>query len=130
VQHSNLPSKPQCHFAPLFGVVAGILDLSAYDTLYVFLLNHVKAVMSAAVRAGVIGPYQSHSTLSSLEIKGWIEDCISRCSKYTDLQNDVENDIDVDIDNNINADQIGVTIPIMDIWMGRHELLYSRIFNS
>ncbi len=24
----------------------------------------------------------------------------------------------------------GQTVPMMDLWIGRHEVLYSRIFNS
>jgi urease accessory protein len=28
------------------------------------------------------------------------------------------------------VDMAGQSVPAMDLWIGRHELLYSRIFNS
>jgi urease accessory protein len=99
------------HFAPLFGAVCSALHLSAHDTAYMFLLNHAKAVLSAGVRASVIGPYQSHATLSSSRLQGWVNASIEREEKRS-------------------VSDAAVTAPTMDLWMGRHELLYSRIFNS
>jgi urease accessory protein len=99
------------HFPPLFGAVCSALHLSAHDTAYMFLLNHAKAVLSAAVRASVIGPYQSHAMLSSSRLQGWVNASIEREQKRS-------------------VSDAAVTAPTMDLWMGRHELLYSRIFNS
>ena len=39
------------HLAPLFGAVSNLLGLSARQASYVFVLAHVKALVSAAVRA-------------------------------------------------------------------------------
>lgn len=99
------------HFAPLFGVVCRALELGADETAYLFLLNHAKAVLSAAVRASVFGPYQSHAVLASKALQDRIKACVGR-EKGTCVAN------------------AGLTVPPMDIWLGRHELLYSRIFNS
>ncbi len=99
------------HFAPLFGAVCCALGLPAHDTAYLFLLNHAKAILSASVRASVVGPYQSHAILASERLQTWISNCVA-----------LENDRD--------AGDAAVTVPTMDLWMGRHELLYSRIFNS
>ncbi|GIZ47848.1 hypothetical protein CKM354_001092800 [Cercospora kikuchii] len=101
----------QAHFAPLFGAVANALNLGAHDTAYLFLLNHAKAVLSAAVRASVMGPYQSQAVLASVKLQDIIRACIACYSK-------------------MEHDDAVVTVPTMDLWMGRHELLYSRIFNS
>ncbi|KAK4501332.1 hypothetical protein PRZ48_007140 [Zasmidium cellare] len=101
----------QAHFAPLFGVVCAALDLSTFDTSYMFLLNHAKAVLSAGVRASVMGPYQSHTIMASTNLQGWIKECIER-------------------EAGSSVERAAVTVPTMDLWMGRHELLYSRIFNS
>jgi urease accessory protein len=103
----------QAHFPPLFGAVCSALNLSAHDTSYLFLLNHAKAVLSAGVRASVMGPYQSQATLASRSL----QDCINACIKSQEL-------------DRIDARDAVVTVPTMDLWMGRHELLYSRIFNS
>lgn len=99
------------HFAPLFGAVCAALELSEEDAAYLFLLNHAKALLSAAVRASVMGPYQSQAVLASSKLQKQIEICIEREGKG-------------------RVSEAAVTVPVMDLWAGRHELLYSRIFNS
>ncbi|QIW99845.1 hypothetical protein AMS68_005363 [Peltaster fructicola] len=99
------------HFAPLFGAVCRALAVSRDDAAYLFLLNHAKAVLSAAVRSSVMGPYQSQAILASGRLQTSLRACVGR---YDSTQ----------------AHGAAVTVPVMDLWMGRHELLYSRIFNS
>lgn len=99
------------HFPPLFGAVSFALGLSEQETCYLFLLNHAKAMLSAAVRASVMGPYQSQATLASAALVKHINELIAK-------------------HKHLRAVDAAVSVPAMDIWMGRHELLYSRIFNS
>ena len=99
------------HFAPLWGVVCLALGLEVHQTAYLFLLNHAKAVLSAAVRAGVLGPYQAQSVLAGQDLQAHIRDCVERVW-------------------NVLPEDAGQVVPITDLWVGRHELLYSRIFNS
>ncbi|KAK3117800.1 hypothetical protein LTR53_000488 [Teratosphaeriaceae sp. CCFEE 6253] len=99
------------HFPPLFGLVCLSLGLPAHETAYLSLLNHAKALLSAAVRASVMGPYQSQAVLASGKLQDWIETCIAK-------------------EQGREVEGTAVTVPMMDLWMGRHELLYSRIFNS
>ncbi|GAB7347930.1 hypothetical protein MBLNU459_g5444t1 [Dothideomycetes sp. NU459] len=99
------------HFAPLFGAVCAALGLAADATAYLFLLNHAKAVLSAAVRASVFGPYQAHAVLAGAALQARIRACVGR-ERATAVRD------------------AGLTVPAMDLWLGRHELLYSRIFNS
>lgn len=106
----------QSHFAPLFGAVCAALDLSEQETCYLFLLNHSKALLSAAVRASVMGPYQSQAVLASSRLQTTIGKCIDHHWKTVSRGPAHEDAV--------------VTVPTMDLWMGRHELLYSRIFNS
>lgn len=102
---------PKGHFAPLWGVVCLAMGLDLRQTAYVFMVNHAKAVLSAAVRASVLGPYQAQNVLASRSLQDMIADRIQR-----EWKTEVEN--------------AGQTVPIIDLWVGRHELLYSRIFNS
>jgi len=99
------------HLAPLFGAVASLVGLTLRQTAYVFMLSHVKALISAAVRASVFGPYQAQKTLASSHVQAMIVAVIDR-----EWETPVE--------------KAGQTVPIMDLWIGRHEVLYSRIFNS
>lgn len=103
--------KLNAHFAPLFGVLCRSLALSEEETAYLFLCNHAKSVLSAAVRAGVMGPYLSHGVLASEKLQSVIRGCVAA-------------------EKGTTVEDAGLSIPVTDLWMGRHELLYSRIFNS
>ncbi|RDW83909.1 urease accessory protein UreF [Aspergillus mulundensis] len=99
------------HFAPLWGAVCLAMGLDARQTAYVFMINHAKAVLSAAVRASVMGPYQAQSVLASKDLQDMITERIDR-------------------DWHTSVEDAGQVVPPLDLWVGRHELLYSRIFNS
>lgn len=99
------------HFAPLWAVVCLALDIDLEQAAYVFMLNHAKAVLSAAVRASVMGPYQSQGVLAGNALQRTIAELLQK-EWWTE------------------PEDAGQVVPIMDLWMGRHELLYSRIFNS
>jgi len=105
------PPAVSAHLGPLFGAVAALVGLTLQQTAYVFLLGHVKALVSAAVRASMFGPYQAQKVLAGPEVQSMIASAIER-----------EWDTPVE--------DAGQTVPVMDLWIGRHELLYSRIFNS
>jgi urease accessory protein len=108
---SHLPPPVSAHLAPLFGAVAQLLGLSLRQTAYVFLLSHAKALVSAAVRASMFGPYQAQKILAGAEVQALIADMVERewC---------------------VPIEEAGQSVPVMDLWIGRHEMLYSRIFNS
>ncbi|CEJ80763.1 hypothetical protein VHEMI00928 [[Torrubiella] hemipterigena] len=99
------------HFGPLFGALCAIVGLSLRQTAYVFMLSHVKALLSAAVRASVFGPYQAQKVLASERVQRLINAAIDKEWHTT-------------------VEDAGQSVPIMDLWIGRHEVLYSRIFNS
>ncbi|KAL4723176.1 hypothetical protein ACLX1H_009666 [Fusarium chlamydosporum] len=99
------------HLAPLFGAVCALVGLGLRQTAYVFMLSHVKALISAAVRANVFGPYHAQKVLAGQQVQIMIDDMIDR-----EWMTPVE--------------EAGQTVPAMDLWIGRHEILYSRIFNS
>ncbi|KAJ5109839.1 Urease accessory protein UreF [Penicillium argentinense] len=102
---------PRGHFAPLWGVVCRAMGLDLQQTAYTFVLNHAKAVLSAAVRASVMGPYQAQNILASQSLQDTIMARIER-------------------EWNTEPEEAGQVVPALDLWIGRHELLYSRIFNS
>ncbi|CAN8095783.1 unnamed protein product [Discula destructiva] len=107
----DLPPPVAAHLAPLFGAVAHILGLSLAQTAYVFMLGHVKALVSAAVRASVLGPYAAQRVLAAAGTREMIGAAVAR--EWT-----------------TRPEEAGQGVPVMDLWIGRHEVLYSRIFNS
>ncbi|KAJ5570254.1 Urease accessory protein UreF [Penicillium hispanicum] len=102
---------PKGHFAPLWGVVCRAMGLDLQQTAYIFVMNHAKAVLSAAVRASVMGPYQAQNILASESLQDTMMARIKR-EWHTEVE------------------EAGQVVPALDLWVGRHELLYSRIFNS
>lgn len=108
---SNDPLPVNGHFAPLWGVVCLALGLNLEEAGYLFLLNHAKAVVSAAVRASVMGPYMAQTVLAGKELQDLIRGSLEKVWL-------------------LRPEDAGQVVPSMDLWLGRHELLYSRIFNS
>lgn len=105
------PPLVSAHLAPLFGVVCALLGLDLRQTAYVFMLSHVKALISAAVRASMFGPFQAQKMLAAGHVQRMI-------------------DVVIDREWSTPVEEAGQSVPVMDLWIGRHELLYSRIFNS
>ena len=105
------PLGPSGHFAPLWGVVCLSMGLTLQQSSYMFLLNHGQAVVSAAVRACVIGPHQAQKLLASQKL----QDLLTSCAK-------------LEIDT--RPDDARQNVPSLDLWVGRHDLLYTQIFSS
>ena len=59
----------------------------------------------------MFGPYQAQKTLATGMVQELIDAMVKR-----------EWDTPVE--------RAGQNVPVMDLWIGRHEVLYSRIFNS
>lgn len=110
-EDDSLPPAVSAHLPPLFGAVCRAAGLDAQQTAFVFMLNHVKALLSAAVRRGMFGPYQAQKILASRQVRETLEAVVRR-----------------EWDTPYYA--AGQSVPVMDLWVGRHEMLYSRIFNS
>jgi urease accessory protein len=98
------------HLAPLWGLVTKILSVP-HDAAYLFLFSHARTVVSAAVRASVMGPYQAQAVLANTELQHRIRGLVDQGWHRA-------------------VEDAGQSVPIMDLWVGRHEKLYSRIFNS
>ncbi len=105
------PPPVSAHLAPLFGAICRLFGLSLAQAAYVFLLGHVKALVSAAVRASMFGPYQAQKMLASGTVQELINAMVER-------------------EWETRVEEAGQSVPVMDLWFGRHEVLYSRIFNS
>ncbi len=104
-------THPACHLPLVWALVTRALNLALASSTYLYLFNHAKAVVSAAVRASVMGPYAAQGVLAS----GWLQ---------REIEGAMEREWEVDVGDAAQG------VPMWDVWVGRHELLYSRIFNS
>ena len=129
----SLPDPtPSAHYAPLWGAVSRAAGVDAHSAAYVFLFGHARAVISAGVRSGMLGPYQAQAKLAGPALRRVIEGLVGEAEVQ------VQADLDGGDDDNDNdgdgwmagIERSGQAVPVMDLWVGRHELLYSRIFNS
>ncbi|EQL34622.1 hypothetical protein RJZ56_003047 [Blastomyces dermatitidis] len=111
IPSSNPTDHLNGHLPPLWAVVCAAMGIDITSTAYVYMLNHAKAVLSAAVRSSVMGPYQAQAVLASRWLREMIE---SRIQMHW----------------TVRPEEAGQVVPTVDLWVGRHELLYSRIFNS
>ena len=131
-RHHHPLEAPNGHFPPLWGLVTQALRISARDSVYVFLLNHAKSVVSAAVRASLMGPYQAQGLLGSVWLRKELERLMDRVGVEEEEQEEEEEKEEEEEGDGWKrrVEEAGQGVPAMDIWLGRHELLYSRIFNS
>jgi len=108
---SNADLPVNAHLAPLWGVVTLVLGIDLKSSAYLFIFAHARTVISAAVRASVLGPYHAQAVLASTDLQQQIDGLVG---KYWDR----------------STEDAGQSVPVIDLWVGRHEKLYSRIFNS
>jgi urease accessory protein len=92
-------------------MITRISEVDEPAAAYMFLFGHARTLISAAVRASELGPYQAQSELASNELRNMIEGLVT---EYW----------------NVQPNDAAQTVPAIDLWVGRHEKLYSRIFNS
>ncbi|KAF8532224.1 urease accessory protein UreF [Trichophaea hybrida] len=110
-KHSIRKGEASGHFGIAWGVICRASGLQLEDVCYVFMFNHCKAVLSSAVRLGLIGPYHAQAMLALERTRKQIQAALTEGKM-------------------ISVDDMGQTVPVLDLYQGRHELLYSRVFNS
>jgi urease accessory protein len=97
------------HHAPMFGAVAGILEIDRSMAQELFLFVTSRGFISAAVRLGVVGVYEGQR----LQHRAGLE--IPRIAKaYGDL----------------SPLDIAQSAPMLDLFQSTHDRLYSRLFQS
>ena len=128
--------EPQGHHAPIHGAIYRILGLDLHETQYAFLFGHARAVVSAAVRAGIVGPYEAQGVLAGRKLGAMVQGLIEQWGGIAGA-----NGADDGVRGHLVEDEggddgrwriswSGQEVPMTDLWGGRHELLYSRVFNS
>jgi len=113
VQRIFLPdlalSSPNCHFAPVFGAATSALRLSTEAAAELFLFQNLRGWIAAAVRLGAAGPMEAQALQHRLAP---VAREILRSSMSLSI---------ADIAN---------TAPLLEIWQGGQDRLYSRLFQS
>jgi urease accessory protein len=104
-------TEPTLHFhlAPVFGVVVHALGVGRSQAAELFVFLHVRGLAASAVRLGIAGPMEAQSLQHQ---------CGTVAAKVLDECQD------------ISVEDIAQTAPLLDLWQGAQDRLYSRLFQS
>lgn len=106
----DLPAPPAPgHFAPAFGCILRRLELPPETTAHLFLFQHLRSLVSAAIRLGIVGP---------LEAQGLQYRLGPLLTRLTEGAAD------------LTIDDLAQPSPLLDLWQGAQDRLYSRLFQS
>lgn len=97
------------HLAPVFGACLRRLELSRETTARLFFFNHLRGLFAAAVRLNIVGPMEAQTLqhrLTPVAEATWV-----RCAELT-------------------LDELAQTSPLLELWQGAQDRLYSRLFQS
>ena len=97
------------HYAPAFGAWMPRLNLPRTSAIRLFFFNHLRATLAAAVRLNIIGPMESQ--IMQYKLSSQAEKIGLECQ-------------------NLGLHQATQTAPLLDLWQGAQDRLYSRLFQS
>jgi urease accessory protein len=109
IETGRMPVLRFYHFACVFGATLRRLEVPHDVVARLFFFNHLRSVIAAAVRLNIVGPMDAQAIQHQLSSKA--EDVLNRCASLT-------------------FDDIAQTSPLLDIWQGAQDRLYSRLFQS
>jgi len=105
-----LNSELSCaHYAPVFGALMRELAVPRQTALRLFFFYQLRGVLAAAVRLNIIGPMEAQMLQQRASVKA--EEILDRCQTLT-------------------LDDLAQTSPLLDLWQGAQDRLYSRLFQS
>jgi urease accessory protein len=103
------PELSCAHFAPVFGASLRRLLVPRDTAGRMFFFNHLRGVLAAAVRLNLVGPMEAQMLLRRLLPQA--EVVWQACESLT-------------------PDDLTQTAPLLDLWQGTQDRLYSRLFQS
>ena len=100
---------PFQHFAPVFGACLQALNAALSTTLRLFIFNHLRSLLAAAVRLNIVGPMEAQ------KLQHQLSDLTEELARRSE---------------SLTMDDLAQTAPLLDLWQGAQDRLYSRLFQS
>jgi urease accessory protein len=100
---------PLGHLAPAFGAVTRILRVSRSDAARLFFFQHLRGLVASAIRLGIAGPMEAQACQHRLASR--VQEILSRCERLT-------------------VGDVAQTAPLLELWQGTQDRLYSRLFQT
>jgi urease accessory protein len=102
-------APPFAHLAPVFGAVMARLQVPPGPVMRLFFFHHLRGMLAAAVRLNIVGPLEAQTLQHRLSPRA--EKLLETCGALT-------------------LDDLAQTSPLLDLWQGAQDRLYSRLFQS
>jgi len=106
---SRDPFPPFAHLSPVFGTVTSSLGIAHDEAIRLFVFLHLRSAIAAAVRLNIVGPMEGQAIQFQL---GEQAEAVARRGTALTL------------------DDLAQTAPLLDLWQGAQDRLYSRLFQS
>ena len=100
---------PFAHLTPVFGAVMRSLDVPHATVARLFVFTHLRSVIASAVRLNIVGPMEGQSI--QFQLSAQAESVALHGATLT-------------------LDDLAQTAPLLDLWQGAQDRLYSRLFQS
>jgi urease accessory protein len=97
------------HLAPVFGCAMNLLGVDVETTRRLFVFQHLRGVVAAAVRLNLVGPMEGQ---------------VIQFEMATDAESVVMTA------DGLCLNDLAQTAPLLDLWQGTQDRLYSRLFQS
>jgi urease accessory protein len=109
METGRMPVLRFSHFTCVFGAWMRRLEIQRDIASRLFFFNHLRSILAAAVRLNIVGPMEAQTLQHQLASTA--EEVLKRCESLT-------------------LDDIAQTSPLLDLWQGAQDRLYSRLFQS
>ncbi len=105
----SLENTPFRHLSPVLGALLKSMSFSRLDSVRLSLFLHLRGLLSAAVRLGIVGPLEAQSI--QFDRQRLLEDLVVTSGK-------------------LSLNDVSQMAPLHDIWQANHDRLTSRLFQS
>jgi urease accessory protein len=97
------------HLPPVWGACLRGLEVKRETAIRMFFFNHLRCILAAAVRLNILGPMEAQ--IMQQRTSETAEDVIKKCEM-------------------LGLGDIAQTVPLLELWQGAQNRLYSRLFQS
>ena len=131
IKSSNSKGNFYGHYVPIFGLICGLQGLSLEIIRLLYIRIFIRDMLSSATRLSVIGPLLA--VRLQIEFIPVIEGLLNKRAAVspfdsTEVNGDQSGEELIDISK--CESYIHQTSPVLDLLQARHDMLYTRLFNS
>ncbi|KAJ2118603.1 hypothetical protein GGF48_004514 [Coemansia sp. RSA 921] len=109
----------RAHWPVIFGFVCAAVGISIEHTQQLFMFQFVRQIFSAAIRLNLVGPLRAQALQCDMQLAA--SDLLEQHARLR---------VAFDSPEDVFGESAVYTEPVLELYQGMHDRLYSRIFNS